>query len=60
MTAPPQRKDNMKIKDIMARAIKREPVANACGRGERITWLAENGIEYISFYTEQELKTIDL
>lgn len=44
----------------MVKIINRRPVANACGRGERITWLAENGIEYISFYTEQELKTIDL
>lgn len=46
----------MKIKDIMARAIKREPVANACGRGERVEWRADNGTIYITFMTEEELK----
>ena len=44
----------------LLKIIDRRPVANACGRGERITWLAENGTEYISFYTEEELKTIDI
>ena len=56
MTAPLQRKDTMKIKDIMARAIKREPIANACGRGEYIEWRADNGTIYITFITEEELK----
>ena len=46
----------MKIKDIMARAIKREPVANVCGRGEYIEWRADNGTIYITFITEEELK----
>lgn len=29
--------------------LKREPIANACGIGERIEWVAENGTKYISF-----------
>lgn len=50
----------MKIKDIMARAIKREPIANACGRGERVEWRADNGTIYISFLRDEDLKAIDL
>ena len=60
MTAPLQRKDTMKIKDIMARAIKREPIANACGRGERVEWRADDGTIYISFLRDEDLKAIDL
>lgn len=38
----------------IVKIISRTPIQNACGRGERVEWIGENGTKYISFYKEGE------